>query len=69
MQYRFKKKGIEWRLIVLDSGWVDVRMVRDGELTRTQLKALDIESALQYVWSNYNGAIEPITKEQLEEME
>jgi len=57
-----------WVFETLESGWVVVKYVVDGGLSRTQLTATDISSALQYVYSNYNGNIKPLRMDDLEEL-
>lgn len=73
MDYKISIKGTEWHLKGLNGGWYDVRYIlidKKGlkRLSRCQLKAMDIEAALQYIWSNYNGSIPPISVNDLEEV-
>ena len=59
----------DWYFFKEDGGWVTIKYKVDGGLSRTQFRAMDIPSALQYVWSNHNGTIAPLSPEDLEEIE
>jgi len=68
-KHRIKVKDTTWYLFKEDSGWVTVKYQVDNGLSRTQLRAIDMESALQYIWTNYDGTIDPLKVEDVEEIE
>ena len=68
-KHRIKVKDTMWYLFKEDSGWVTVKYQVDNGLSRTQLRAIDMESALQYIWTNYDGTIDPLKVEDVEEIE
>ncbi|RLE46596.1 hypothetical protein DRJ25_03960 [Candidatus Woesearchaeota archaeon] len=60
-----KVKNDTWVLDLNAAGIVDLRYWTTNKknekvLSRTQLKASNMEAALQYLFQYYNGAIEPI---------
>ena len=66
MSYKITIKDRTWILKSLPSGWIDVKYVDEDTLSRTQLKAIDIDTALQYIWTHCNEDIEPLTRDDLE---
>ena len=69
-KYKLKAGDTVWFLFVENFGWVIVKYMQShGELSRTQFRAMDMGSALQYIYSTYNGSIEPLRLEDVEEIE
>ena len=67
-KYKLKVQNDTWHFFKEGTGWVTVKYMTDEGLSRTQIRAIDIESALQYIWSTYNG-IEPLRLEDVEEIQ
>ncbi len=65
-KYKIEVKGVTWFLFKeKTSGWITVKYGRSGSLSRTQIRAIDLESSLQYIHSTWNGSIDPIRVEDL----
>jgi len=63
-------ENLTWVLFIEDTGWVIVKKFQNGELSRTQFRAMNICAALQYVWTYYNKpSMKPLIEEDLTEWE
>ena len=65
-KYRLPIKKTTWYLFEESTGWVIVKYGVDKGLSRTQFRAMDKEAALQYIFSTYNGNINPLHIDDLE---
>ena len=66
-----KVYGSKYRFIFLNSGWVVLQAISHGKNNNvswsTQIKAIDLESALQYLWTTENKRGDPLVFEELED--
>ncbi len=68
-KYKIKVRDTEWFLFLESNTWVTVKYMRSAGLSRTQIRAKDLGSALQYIYSTQNGSIEPLRVEDLIEID
>lgn len=67
--------GDKWRFDFRENGWVVLRKMRKDFLKKKevvswdmQLHGVDVESCLQYIFSYYNGNINPLKYEELQDV-
>jgi len=63
--------GQKWRFLFRENGYVIAQvpvMVKKDLVWKTQIHAVDLGSALQYIWSTFNGKIDRLKYEDLEDV-
>ena len=66
-----KVYGSNWKFTFLNSGWVALSVIsydkKNNVSWSTQIKAIDLGSVLQYLWTTENKRGDPLVFEELED--